>query len=1035
MYSRILNREIKISIIMPVYNTEKYVKRCIESVLQQTYSNIELIIVDDCSLGNIKEIAKNFINVDKRVTIISHQKNEGLFRARLTGAKKATGDYIAFIDSDDYVTNDYYHTLIEKAEEKNADIVIGHTVYEKEDGSQYIHNFHDASFEFDILSGLDVQKHFFEQKGQCYSWHTIWNKVYKKSLWDQCAPYYEKISGHVIMTEDIAFSTVLFYFAKSVSTVPNDAYFYCSNENASTNTEGLPFSKFKKNMQDIQTVFDFGEHFLQKVQAQKWIQEDFREFRRYYARIWRHLPNGIYAGEEKKRSLEILKEFCPEETREMLPEDSFFALVKTPWRGELESFKEKIAKSSDEYVSFDIFDTLIQRPFYEPTQLFQLINKTFEQEIQSNLDFFDVRVQSEIYTRKKYGKLQPAWQDVNIDEIYAGMGELYGFSKDVLERLKEEEKKLETYFCAARNAGKELYETAILVGKKVIIISDMYLTRDTIEDILHKNGYCEYQKIYLSSELRKTKFTGDIYKFVKKDLSIVKSQHVYHIGDTWTNDYENATKAGFDALFFPKAKEVFENKIHGLNTNDCSNMAKIACSITVKPDAYYKSLGYGCMIALAYNKYFDNPFRSFNPDSDFNIDPNFIGYYVVGMHMIGLAKWITNQCWNKKANKIHFLARDGYLPMYAYQIWNDGSEKYAEADYMYASRKAVMTGMIRSKIDFYNLPIEYHNHCPKTLLNILEFASQDLTEKEKIKICKENRISYEKVFVEYEEYIHFIKLFLEKIYSEKVFKENQKLAKEYYSNIQKGEIAFDMGYSGRIQNAISQLAGHRVDVLFVHREEGKAEKMERIGNFEITDYYDYSPYVSGLLREHLLSDYKAGCSAFERVDGRVVPKLTGEHKNYQDIFVIDTIQKNALQMVLDFKNVFKKYIEYVSFRTTEVSLPFEGYLRNSSYLDRKIFAASYFEDMVYGACGRIKIEDFVNQNIPYMVQGDYNRNYVPIQNVLSMINNKNKLVRALVVFILDKKAFKQYVAIKTQKHRLLYCLARKFVKLYDRIFM
>ena len=120
MDSRILKHEIKISIIMPVYNTEKYVKRCINSVLQQTYSNIELIIVDDCSPGNIKEIAQDFINIDNRVKIISHEVNKGLFCARLTGAKQATGDYIAFIDSDDYVSNDYYHTLIEKAEEKRS---------------------------------------------------------------------------------------------------------------------------------------------------------------------------------------------------------------------------------------------------------------------------------------------------------------------------------------------------------------------------------------------------------------------------------------------------------------------------------------------------------------------------------------------------------------------------------------------------------------------------------------------------------------------------------------------------------------------------------------------------------------------------------------------------------------------------------------------------------------------------------------------------------------------------------------------------
>lgn len=151
-------------------------------------------------------------------------------------------------------------------------------------------------------------------------------------MWDKCAPYYEKITGHVIMTEDIAFSTVLFYFAQSVATVPNDAYFYRANENASTNADRLPFVKFQKNMKDIQTVFDFVEDFLKDVNADLWICKDFKEFRKYYARMWRHLPNEIYVGSEKVQGLKIMRQFCPEEDRGKLSEDI--------------------------YVSFDIFDVL-----------------------------------------------------------------------------------------------------------------------------------------------------------------------------------------------------------------------------------------------------------------------------------------------------------------------------------------------------------------------------------------------------------------------------------------------------------------------------------------------------------------------------------------------------------------------------------------------------------------------------------------------------------------------------------------------------
>ena len=103
MNKEILKNKYKISIVIPVYNTEKYFRRCIKSVLQQSYKNLEIIVVDDGSTGNIRDIIQEYIQQDNRIQFICHLENKGLFQARLTGASKATGQYIAFLDSDDYV--------------------------------------------------------------------------------------------------------------------------------------------------------------------------------------------------------------------------------------------------------------------------------------------------------------------------------------------------------------------------------------------------------------------------------------------------------------------------------------------------------------------------------------------------------------------------------------------------------------------------------------------------------------------------------------------------------------------------------------------------------------------------------------------------------------------------------------------------------------------------------------------------------------------------------------------------------------------
>ena len=114
----------KISIIIPCYNTGKYLKRCLDSLINQTYSNLEIIVVNDASPDNLQKIINTYSKKDKRIKPVIHEKNKGLFQARLSGAKIATGDYIAFLDSDDYVDVDFYRELIVTACKNNTDMVL-----------------------------------------------------------------------------------------------------------------------------------------------------------------------------------------------------------------------------------------------------------------------------------------------------------------------------------------------------------------------------------------------------------------------------------------------------------------------------------------------------------------------------------------------------------------------------------------------------------------------------------------------------------------------------------------------------------------------------------------------------------------------------------------------------------------------------------------------------------------------------------------------------------------------------------------------
>ncbi|MCC8149902.1 MAG: glycosyltransferase, partial [Lachnospiraceae bacterium] len=92
----------KISVIVPAYNVENTIEKCLTSILNQTYQNLEIIVVNDGSTDTTRDIVFKMANTDERIHLIDHHINKGLFRARLTGVKVSSGDYISFVDSDDY---------------------------------------------------------------------------------------------------------------------------------------------------------------------------------------------------------------------------------------------------------------------------------------------------------------------------------------------------------------------------------------------------------------------------------------------------------------------------------------------------------------------------------------------------------------------------------------------------------------------------------------------------------------------------------------------------------------------------------------------------------------------------------------------------------------------------------------------------------------------------------------------------------------------------------------------------------------------
>lgn len=139
-----------IGVVIPIYNTEEYLNECIESVINQTYKNIKIALVDDGSTDNSGKICDEYAKKDNRITVI-HQDNLGMIRARYNGAKILECDYLTFVDSDDFIKKESYETFIEQMEQ-NIDIITWKAVF-------YHNNHHQESTRLNYNIGLyDYEK-------------------------------------------------------------------------------------------------------------------------------------------------------------------------------------------------------------------------------------------------------------------------------------------------------------------------------------------------------------------------------------------------------------------------------------------------------------------------------------------------------------------------------------------------------------------------------------------------------------------------------------------------------------------------------------------------------------------------------------------------------------------------------------------------------------------------------------------------------------------------------------------------------------
>lgn len=176
----------KISIIVPVYNIERYLGKCIDSIVHQTYDNLQIILVDDGSSDGSEKICDYYGEIDKRVQVI-HKNNGGLVSARKAGLEIAEGEFIGFVDGDDYIEPQFYEVLLQDILDSDADFVHTGYLYEENGGSIATFRFESGLYKIGRDNGIDLIAKGVLGRCECIEiTSSIWSKLFKKEFIRKC---------------------------------------------------------------------------------------------------------------------------------------------------------------------------------------------------------------------------------------------------------------------------------------------------------------------------------------------------------------------------------------------------------------------------------------------------------------------------------------------------------------------------------------------------------------------------------------------------------------------------------------------------------------------------------------------------------------------------------------------------------------------------------------------------------------------------------------------------------------------------------
>ncbi len=541
-------------------------------------------------------------------------------------------------------------------------------------------------------------------------------------------------------------------------------------------------------------------------------------------------------------------------------------------------FKQLISNDDIKVISFDVFDTLLIRPAIAPKAILQLVCWKLEKIIKRNL-FFD-RINAESVLKDPFCTIEKIWDYI---------GNRNDLTDADIEICIKTEIEIEKKLLYPRKIGRDLYDLAIKSGKKIIVVSDMYLSDTIIRNILETNGFNEISNQYVSCICKNRKSTGALYKYVL-DKECIKPYNFLHIGDNYISDYKIPKSLGAKAIHVPSNLELFKKLYHGKRIESLLNKLN-----------NYESIIWGACI---------NEIMECSTQVD---ALSLISYVVVAPTLLHTGLYILNNSdIQDNYKRIYFASRDGYLPLKIYEILSSHSaKKKIQSHYFAASRRAYAP---YTEDSIYN--------CLSNERMSQDYLLSDFIQQNMWNMALKNKlleaIQPDNLGIHIKNKLDVVKNILAPFSDEiKEDTENKKkLCRQYYENIfadDKNPLVFDCGYSGSISRSLNNVfEGKKIfDKIYLWETE-KNREIDRIDKSKTHVVIGGDrPKWFDVLLEDCFSPLQGSTVGFAYENHRVNPVYESIAFSKEMSDDLNRIHQISMELADKFGNLFGKELDFL----------------------------------------------------------------------------------------------------------------------------